>query len=81
MVVPVTTGGAFAPRIGFAVSITGIRTSGVVRWDQPCVLDFNARTGTKVDLLPSPILDEAAAKNVTLFVSVASAAETRSTGP
>ena len=35
VVLPITTGGAFAQRIGFAVPISGIKTTGVVLCDQP----------------------------------------------
>lgn len=67
IVLPITSGGEFARRIGFAVSITGIRTTGVVRCDQPRVLDLQARQGRKVDTLPPEILDEVLAKTITLF--------------
>lgn len=67
VVLPITSGGAFARRIGFAVPIAGIKTSGVVRCDQPRVLDLNARNGRRVDTLPQPILDDVLAKIVTLF--------------
>lgn len=67
VVLPITSGGAFARRIGFAVPIAGIKTSGVVRCDQPRVLDLNARNGRRVDTLPQPILDDVLAKTVTLF--------------
>lgn len=60
-------GGEFARRIGFAVPVTGIKTSGVVRCDQPRVLDLAARNARKVDTLPAPIMDEVQAKVVTLF--------------
>ena len=49
VVLPITTGGAFAQRIGFAVPISGIKTTGVVRCDQPRVLDLAARHGRKVE--------------------------------
>jgi mRNA interferase ChpB len=64
---PITTGGAFVQRIGFAVPISGIKTSGVVRCDQPRVLDLAARNGRKVDTLPSSILAEVRAKVITIF--------------
>ena len=48
-VCPITSGGEFARRIGFAVPITGIKITGVVRCDQPRVLDLAARHGRKVD--------------------------------
>lgn len=67
VVLPITTGGAFAQRIGFAVPITGITTTGVVRCDQPRVLDLEARQGRKVDVLPAPVLDEVMAKVATIF--------------
>ncbi|MBX9573038.1 MAG: type II toxin-antitoxin system PemK/MazF family toxin [Candidatus Obscuribacterales bacterium] len=67
IVLPITSGGAFAQRIGFAVPISGIKTTGVVRCDQPRVLDITARHGRKIDVLPPPILDEVMAKVITIF--------------
>jgi mRNA interferase ChpB len=67
VVLPITSGGEFARRISFAVPITGIKTTGVVRCDQPRVLDHQARAGRKVDTLPQEILEEVLAKVVTLF--------------
>lgn len=67
VVLPITSGGEFARRIGFAVPISGIQTSGVVRCDQPRVLDIAARGGRIVDALPPEILDEVLAKVGTLF--------------
>jgi len=67
VILPITNGGEFARRIGFAVPISGIKTTGVVRCDQPRVLDLQARSGTKVDTLPPIILDEVLARLVTLF--------------
>jgi mRNA interferase ChpB len=64
---PITSGGEFARRIGFAVPLLGIQTTGVVRCDQPRVLDLQARGGRKVDTLPAEILEEVLAKTVTLF--------------
>ena len=49
VVVPVTSGGNFARTAGFAVSLdgVGIRTTGVVRCDQPRTIDMKAtRTGS-----------------------------------
>ena len=66
IVLPITSGG-FARRIGFAVPITGIRTTGVVRCDQPRALDILARAGRKVDTLPQEILDDVLARTATLF--------------
>ncbi len=67
VVLPITSGGAFARRIGFAVEISGIKTTGVVRCDQPRVLDIAERRGRKVDTLPASLLDEVLARVVTLF--------------
>ena len=67
VIVPITSGGEFARRIGFAVHLSGTRTTGVVRCDQPRALDILARGGRKVDALPQDILDEVMAKVVTLF--------------
>jgi mRNA interferase ChpB len=67
VILPITNGGEFAQRLGFAVPITGIKTSGVVRCDQPRVLDLHARKGRKVDTLPPKILHEVLAKVATIF--------------
>ena len=47
LVAPITTGGDFARMRGFTVSLTGLglTTQGVVRCDQPRVLDLRARGG------------------------------------
>ena len=68
VICPITNGGDFARRLGFAVPVTGIKTTGVVRCDQPRVLDLVARNGRKVDTLPEPLMDEVLAKVATLFV-------------
>lgn len=67
VVLPITNGGKFARRIGFAVPISGIKTTGVVRCDQPRVLDVAARHGRKVDTLPAGLMEEVLAKVATLF--------------
>jgi len=67
VILPITSGGEFARRIGFAVPITGIKTTGVVRCDQPRVLDLHQRNGRKVDELPPDILDEVMAKLAPIF--------------
>jgi mRNA interferase ChpB len=67
VVLPITSGGEFARRIGFAVTLTGTRTTGVIRCDQPRVLDLHARSGKKIESLPSEILDDVLARTVTLF--------------
>ncbi len=67
VICPITSGGEFARRIGFAVPITGIRTTGVVRCDQPRVLDLGARNARKVDTLPASIMEEVLAKLAPIF--------------
>lgn len=67
VVLPITNGGDFARRIGFSVTISGITTTGIVRCDQPRVLDIAERGGRKIDTLPTPLMDEVLAKVATLF--------------
>ncbi|MFZ5489744.1 MAG: type II toxin-antitoxin system PemK/MazF family toxin [Pseudomonadota bacterium] len=67
VILPITNGGEFARRMGFAVPLAGTKTTGVVRCDQPRVLDLNARNGRKVESLPAALMDEVLAKVVTIF--------------
>lgn len=67
VVLPITNGGSFARRLGFAVPLTGVKTTGVVRCDQPRVLDLAARQGRKIEALPDDLLDEVLARVVVLF--------------
>jgi mRNA interferase ChpB len=70
VVLPITSGGEFARRIAFAVPLSGIQTTGVVRCDQPRALDITLRQGRKVDQLPEDILEEVLAKVATLLEPV-----------
>jgi mRNA-degrading endonuclease toxin of MazEF toxin-antitoxin module len=67
IVVPITNGGAFAARLGFAVEITGIRTTGIIRCDQPRTLDLTDRGGRRVESLPTHLLEDVLAKLSTIF--------------
>jgi mRNA interferase ChpB len=67
VIVPITNGGDFARRIGFAVPLSGTKTTGVARCDQPRVLDLSARGGKRVETVPEEILDEVLAKTATIF--------------
>ena len=67
VILPITTGGEFARRLGFAVPLTGTRTTGVVRCDQPRVLDLAARNARKVETLPAPLMEEVLARVITIF--------------
>ena len=67
VVLPITDQGGFARRTGFAVPVSGIETTGVIRCDQPRTLDLTARGARKVDALPAPIMDHVLTKLATLF--------------
>ena len=67
VVCPITNGGDFARRIGFAVTLNGIKTTGVVRCDQPRVLDLATRHARKVDSLPEAVMDEVLARLGPIF--------------
>lgn len=67
VVAPITNGGDFARRIGFAVPLEGTRTTGIVRCDQPRVLDVNARNGRRIESLPAGVMDEVLARLATIF--------------
>jgi mRNA interferase ChpB len=69
IVVPITTGGAFARIAGFTVSLTGggTRTVGVIRCDQPRPVDLRSRNARRLESVPTAILDEVLALLVTLF--------------
>ena len=69
IVVPVTTGGQFARRRGFAVSLddAGTRTHGVVRCNQPRVLDVQARNGRFLEAAPADVVDEVIARLAAIF--------------
>ena len=64
VVLPITTGGRSARRRGFAVSLAdaGTRTAGVIRCDQPRVLDLAARNGKRLETVPEAIMDDVLAR-------------------
>ena len=64
VVLPITSGGNFARTAGFAVSLegAGIRTTGVVRCDQPRALDVAARGGRKLESVPEGVMAEVLAR-------------------
>jgi mRNA-degrading endonuclease toxin of MazEF toxin-antitoxin module len=69
VVLPITSGGSFARTAGFAVPLmgAGTKTTGVVRCDQPRVLDLAARGGKKLETLPDEITGEVLAKLTPIF--------------
>lgn len=64
IVVPITSGGGFARRRGFAVSLDRARTqtAGVIRCDQPRAIDLEARNGARLETVPDSITDEVLAR-------------------
>ena len=64
VVLPITTGGSFARRRGFAVSLedAGTRTTGVIRCDQPRALDFEARKSKRLESVPESTMDDVLAR-------------------
>jgi mRNA-degrading endonuclease toxin of MazEF toxin-antitoxin module len=69
VVVPITSGGNFARTAGFAVSLAGagIKTTGVIRCDQPRTLDLVARGGRKLESVPDVVTDEVLARLTPIF--------------
>jgi mRNA-degrading endonuclease toxin of MazEF toxin-antitoxin module len=69
IVLPISSGGAFARNAGFTVTLagTGTRTTGVIRCDQPRALDLAARHGRRVEAVPQHVIDDVLAKLATLF--------------
>lgn len=69
VVLPITNGGNFARTAGFAVPLvgTGLRTTGVVRCDQPRVLDLGARHARKLEAAPPSIVEEVLARLATIL--------------
>ena len=69
IVLPITTGGNFARVRGFTVSLTnvGIRTTGVIRCDQPRALDLEAGGGRRLETAPAAVIDEVLARLAPLF--------------
>lgn len=69
IVLPITTGGNFARARGFAVSLAGagLKTTGIVRCDQPRALDLLARKARRVECAPQEIVDEVLAKLIPIF--------------
>jgi mRNA-degrading endonuclease toxin of MazEF toxin-antitoxin module len=69
IVLPITSGGAFARTAGFAVTLVGqgMKTTGVVRCDQPRALDVAARGGRRLESIPDAIMDEVLARVAPIF--------------
>ena len=69
VVLPITTGGSFPRRRGFAVSLeeAGTRTTGVIRCDQPRTLDLGARKGNRLESVPESIMNDVLARLATIL--------------
>jgi mRNA interferase ChpB len=46
---------------------TPTRTTGAIRCDQPCALDFEARDGRRLETVPTAIIDEVLTRLAPLF--------------
>jgi mRNA-degrading endonuclease toxin of MazEF toxin-antitoxin module len=69
IVLPITSGGNFARTTGLVVSLmgTGMRTTGIVRCDQPRALDLQKRGGKRIERAPDYIVDEVLARFMSIF--------------
>jgi mRNA-degrading endonuclease toxin of MazEF toxin-antitoxin module len=69
IVVPITSGGNFARTAGFAVPMegAGIKTTGVIRCDQPRTLDLAARGGRMLEGVPDQVMNEVLARLLPIF--------------
>lgn len=62
IIVPITTGGAFARAAGFIVELVDTKTSGVIRCDQPRTLDLLSRNGKRVETVSEDLMNQVIAK-------------------
>lgn len=69
LVCPITQGGDFARRVGYAVSLSGAgtQTQGIVLCNQARVLDLQARKGRFIEKAPAFIIEDVLAKLATLI--------------
>ncbi|MBB1202163.1 type II toxin-antitoxin system PemK/MazF family toxin [Enterobacteriaceae bacterium 89] len=60
IVFPITTGGGFARRQGFALELPDKQdVKGVIRCDQPRTVDLGARKAARIDRLEGDVLQQA----------------------
>jgi mRNA interferase ChpB len=62
LILPITNGGSFSRVGGFAVTLFNTKTTGIVRCDQPRVLDLGARKAKKLEKVPAAVMDDVLAK-------------------
>ncbi len=69
VVLPITSVGNFARNAGFAVRLmgAGLKTTGIVRCDQPRALDLAARNGRRLESVPAAIMGEVLARLAPIF--------------
>ncbi len=69
IVLPITSGDNFARSAGFAVPLTGagIKTTGIIRCDQPRALDLATRGAKKLENIPNAIMDQVLARLAPIF--------------
>ena len=69
VIAPITTGGAFARKYGYAVPLSGagLKTMGVVRCDQVRTLDLAARGARRLESVSGDVLADVLARVGTLF--------------
>jgi mRNA interferase ChpB len=69
IVVPITSGGGFARAAGFAVALSGsgLKTSGIVRCEQPRALDFAAYRARRLEKAPPEVVDEVLLRLAPIF--------------
>lgn len=68
IVLPITNGGGFVRRIGFAVPLpSDLTTTGVVRCDQPRVLDLSERGARYVEAVSPQLLEEVLQRFLSIF--------------
>ena len=69
IVLPITSGSKFARTTGFAVSLDscGTKTKGIVRCDQPRVIDFEARAAHYLESAPDEIVEDVRARVAAIF--------------
>jgi mRNA-degrading endonuclease toxin of MazEF toxin-antitoxin module len=68
IVLPITTGGAFASRLGLTVALpNGMHTTGIVRCDQPRTVDLAGRDARFVESAPTDVLQQVLDRFVSIF--------------
>ncbi len=69
VIAPITTGGGFARKYGYAVSLdgSGLKTTGIVRCDQVRTVDLGARGARRLESVPAELLVEVLTRVATLF--------------